>query len=92
MSEYITVNVENTDDPDRVRLITNQSLAPDAPEHYSNRVEGEQGSPLAQALFSIEGLAALDIDNTILLVQRDPSVDWPILVDEITTTLKDFFL
>jgi hypothetical protein len=92
MSEYITVIVENTDVPDRVRLITNQPLAPDAPEQYNNRAEGNVGSPLAQALFEIEGMVALQIEDNMLLVQRDPSVDWPILVDEITTALKDFFL
>jgi hypothetical protein len=92
MSEYITVTVENTDDLDRVWLITNQTLAPDAPEHYTSREEGNFGSPLAQALFGIEGLIALQIEDNTLLVQRDPSVDWPILVDEVATALKEFFL
>lgn len=92
MSEYITVNIEITDDLDHVRLITNQTLAPHAPEQYNRRVEGEEGSPLAQTLFQIEGLIALEIEDKTLLVQRDPRVDWPILIDEITIALKDFFL
>jgi hypothetical protein len=92
VSEYITINVENTDDVDRVWLTTNLHLAPDASEQYHNREEGNFGSPLAQALFEIEGLIALEIEDNTLLIQRDPCVDWPILVDEITMALKDFFL
>ncbi len=92
MSEYITVTVENTDDADRVRLVTNLNLAPDGPESYANRAEGDEGSPLAQTLFALEGLAALDIEGGTLIVRRDPGTEWPPLIDDITEALKDFFL
>jgi hypothetical protein len=92
MSEYITVDVETTGDPERMKLITNLNLAPDGPESYANREEGDQGSPLAQTLFGIDGLAALDIEGDAMLVRREPGVEWPALVDDITAALKDFFL
>jgi hypothetical protein len=92
MSEYITVNVQSGDDPDLMKLVTNLSLAPDGPESYASRDDGDNGSPLAQALFGIDGLAALDIDGSTLSVRRDPNVEWHVLIDEITAALKDFFL
>ena len=92
MSEYITVNVQIGDDPDQVRLVTNLNLAPDGPESYASRDEGDSGSPLAQALFGIDGLAVLDIDGSTLTVWRDPDVEWHTLIDAITAALKDFFL
>jgi hypothetical protein len=94
MSEYIRVDVEALDDPNSMKLITNLNLTPGGPESYANRDEGDEGSPLAQTLFAINGLAALDMDSGIMILQRDPSADieWPALIDEITTALKDFFL
>jgi hypothetical protein len=92
MSEYITVRTEYGDDPDEVRLVTNLNLAPDGPESYRSSAEGDEGSPLAQTLFGIGGLAALDIAGGTLTVRRDPGVEWPSLIDDIAEALKDFFL
>ncbi len=92
MSEYIAVDVENTDDPECARLVTNLNLAPEGPESYASRDEGGQGSPLAQTLFVIEGLAALDIEGGTMTVRREPGAEWPTLIDDITEALKDFFL
>ncbi len=92
MSEYIKVQAEYMDDPDAVRLVTNLNLAPDGPEVYADPAEGDEGSPLAQTLFGIGGVAALDIEGGTLTVRRDPGVEWPFLIDDITEALKDFFL
>lgn len=92
MSEYIAVDVETGDDPDVVRLVTNLKLALEGPERYGNREEGDEGSPLAQFLFGIDGLAALEITDRTLVVRRAPEVEWHDLVDDITAALKEFFL
>ncbi|MCS6871280.1 MAG: NifU N-terminal domain-containing protein [Anaerolineae bacterium] len=92
MSEYISLEPEYTLDPDLVILHTNLDLAPDGAERYASRAEGEEGSPLAQFLFQIEGLAALELDGTRLIVRRQPNVEWHTLLDEITDALKEFFL
>ena len=92
MSEYITVQPEYGDDPDLVKLVTNLSLAPDGPESYANRDEGDEGSPLAQTLFGIDGLSSLDIEAGTLTVRRDSDSEWPALIDDISEALKDFFL
>ncbi len=92
MSEYITVRAEYSDDPDEVRLVTNLNLAPEGPESYGCPAEGDEGSPLAQTLFGIGGLVALDIAGGVMTVRRDSGVEWPPLIDDITEALKDFFL
>ena len=92
MSEYISVDVEYSDDPDLVRIMTNLRLAPAGAESYPNRDEGDVGSPLAQTLFGIDGLEALDIEGGNLTVRRNPDTEWYALIDEITEALKDFFL
>ncbi len=92
MSEYIKVQVEYADDPDQVRLVTNLNLAPDGPESYASPADGDEGSPLAQTLFGIGGISALNIEGGSLFVRRDPGIEWPPLIDDITEALKDFFL
>lgn len=92
MSEYIRVEPEYTDDPQQVRLMTNLDLAPDGPEAYPNRAAGEEGSPLAQFLFEIEAIRALEIEGSTLTVRRAAQVEWHALIDEIREALKEFFL
>jgi hypothetical protein len=92
VSEYIDIHVDYDDDPDVARLTTNLDLAPDGPESYPDRSVGDEGSPLAQYLFRIDGLAALDIAGSVLAVRREPDTEWHALIDEINAALKDFFL
>ena len=92
MSEYISIEAEYGDDPDEVRLRTNLRLALAETESYASREEGDLGSPLAQTLFGIDGLAALQISGAMLIVRRAPGTEWHTLIDEISLALKDFFL
>ncbi|HRE46225.1 MAG TPA: NifU N-terminal domain-containing protein [Aggregatilineales bacterium] len=92
MSEYISIEVDFADDPDVIRLLTNIPLPSDTDEHYTERAQGEEGSPLAQFLFGIEGVVALTIEGGTLTVTRQPDVEWHVLIDELSNALKEFFL
>lgn len=92
MSEYITINTEATDDEDILIVQTNQRLTLEDEEVYLDAAHGEEGSPLAQTLFAIDGLQALTIEDQHLVIRRDPTVEWYVLIDEISAALKDFFL
>jgi hypothetical protein len=93
MTEYVTIEPDLTDDPDVIRLVTNLDLTPDGePEDYASGDAGGEGSPLAQALFDVPGLAALRLDETDLLARRAPGVPWPPLIDDLSDALRDFFL
>ena len=92
MSEYITIETESTDDPDELLIMTNQPLALEGIEVYPDAASGDEGSPLAQALFALEGILALTIDDHDLIVRRDPETPWFALIDAIQSALKDFFL
>jgi hypothetical protein len=93
MSEYFTLEVEPTADPDVVELITNQTLTEGSDEVYPNAAAGEVGSPIAQTLFNaVDGLQALTLTEDALLVRRDPSVPWEALIDDVRDALRDFFL
>lgn len=93
MSEYFTFEVEPTADPNVRDLLTNQTLTEEDEEYYASPEEGEEGSPIAQMLFSgVEGIQALRIVGDTLTVTRDPDVPWEYIIDEIRDALRDFFL
>jgi hypothetical protein len=93
MSEYVTVEARPTDNRDVLEIITNQRLTGENEEVYRNVDEGDEGSPIAQMLFSgVEGILALTITPNTLIIQRDPDVPWEAIVDEVRDALRDFFL
>ena len=93
MSEYVTFEIEPSDNPDKVELITNQTLTVDGDEHYHNFDEGDQGSPIAQMLFNgVEGIEGLTITENSLIITRNPETPWEIIIDEVRDALRDFFL
>lgn len=93
MSEYVTVEVRPTADPDILELVTNQTLTDDEREDYPDAAAGDEGSPLAQALFTaVDGLAALTITAHSLRVRREPGFPWEAIVDDVRDALRDFFL
>lgn len=91
MSEYVTVESRPTDNPDVLEIVTNQTLAEDE-EIYNSPEAGDEGSPLAQTLFGVEGIRALTITESTLRITRDPDVPWEDIVDEVRDALRDFFL
>ena len=92
MSEYITFDIEPTEDPTTVIIRTNQTLATEGREVYPDMDSGEEGSPIAQLIFAIDGVEALIIDGTDLTITHSPELELFHLVDEIRTALTDFFL
>jgi hypothetical protein len=92
MSEYIEIESEPTDVPNVVLIRTNLKLAVDKPEHYESVSAMAEGSAVAQALATIEGLVAMRIDAGELIIEYDYDMPWHIIEAEIAAALKDFFL
>ncbi|HLV37503.1 MAG TPA: NifU N-terminal domain-containing protein [Spirillospora sp.] len=93
MSEYVTIEIEPTDDPDVVELVTNQQLTTSDREVYRSPEDGDMGSPIAQMLFDgVPGIRALTITRDSLVITRDPDYTWEEIVDEVRDALRDFFL
>lgn len=94
MSEYIEFETELSDDGTLIVLYGNVPLSADAGsvEEYASLEEMEEGTPVAQALSVIDGIAHLRIEHKRLIVTREPDVDWYLIVEDISAALKDFFL
>jgi hypothetical protein len=93
MPEQITIESEATDDSDVMWVATNLSLTAEGEvEEYASPEAGEEGSPVAQALFMAEGLHALRLEGREMLVRRAPGVEWHDLLGDLEAALVDFFL
>ena len=92
MSEYIEIETEASDDGKRIIVYTNLRLAEGDVEYYNSRESLEEGSPVAQALAMIDGIARLRIEDSDLIITREPDGEWHIIVENVTAALKDFFL
>lgn len=92
MSEYIEINSELSEDGAAMIFFTNLRLAEEQVESYATVEEMEEGTPLAQALAVIPGVARATIDGADLTVWRTAETAWHALVEDITAVLKDFFL
>ena len=93
MSEYVTVEVEFSDDSTVAELYVNQLLTEASPEHYANPQEGDRGSPIAQLLFAaVEGIETLTIETNCLTITRAPEHSWEAIIDETRDALRDWYL
>ncbi|MCY3917090.1 MAG: NifU N-terminal domain-containing protein [Chloroflexi bacterium] len=93
MSEYVTVEVEYSDDPNVADLYVNQSLTEDDEERYLNPQAGDSGSPIAQLLFgAVDGIKMLTIESDRLTITRAPDQPWEAIIDETRDALRDWFL
>jgi hypothetical protein len=92
MSEYIEIESETSDDGKRIFVYTNLRLAEGRIEEYDSREALEEGSPVAQALAMIDGIAHLRIEDSDLIITRQPNVEWYLVVEDVSSALKDFFL
>lgn len=92
MSEYIEIKTEFSDDGHALFVTTNLTLADGPAEAYESLEAMETGSPLAQALSAVEGIAWLEINGRCLTLQRHPDAAWHHIVADLSAVLKDFFL
>ena len=93
MSEYVTVEVEFSDDPHVADLYINQELTDADQEVYASPQEGDQGSPIAQLLFSaVDGIQRLAIAPDHISITREPGQPWEAIIDEVRDALRDWFL
>lgn len=93
MSEYIKIDTEFADDGQYIHLYTNLALTEaGAVEEYDSLAALEEGSPVAQALAVIDGIATLHLSGSHILITRQPDADWYALIADISAALKEFFL
>lgn len=92
MSEYIEIETELSDDGSQIYFYTNLRLTDQGAEAYDGTAAMEEGSPVAQALAVIGGIAHLRLEEDELIITPEPDAAWHAIVADVSAALKDFFL
>ncbi len=92
MSEYIEIDAE-LDDDGAIVFATNLPLTTEGREEtYASAAALEEGSPVAQALSFVPGIAALSMRGGYITLTTAPEADYHALVADVSAALKEFFL
>jgi len=92
MSEYIEIEADIGDGGEIVFHTNLRLTAAGRPEQYTSTAALEEGSPVAQALSGVVGIATLSMEGGRIAVTTLPDADWHGLIADVTAALKDFFL
>jgi hypothetical protein len=92
MSEYIEIDAEMGEDG-VIIFTTNLPLTAEGREEtYGSAEAMEEGSPVAQALSLVPGIATLTLSGSHITLLAETDTDWHALVADVTAALKEFFL
>ncbi|MGZ3306051.1 MAG: NifU N-terminal domain-containing protein, partial [Asticcacaulis sp.] len=86
------IQTEATPNPDVLKFIPDKPVLERGTKQFTDR-EDAKASPLAEALFAIEGVTALFFGSDFLTVRRDPegSLIWAELKPPILAAIMDFY-
>jgi len=91
MSDRVHLIAEPTASPDTVKLVANRMLSEGAGESFASAAEA-RGHPLAEAVFSVPGVARLYILGDFMTITKSPQADWqrigPVIQARLITLLN----
>lgn len=86
------IQTEATPNPDVIKFIPGKDVLTKGTKQFASKDEAGD-SPLAQALFAVDGVSALFFGSDFLTVRRDPesSLIWAELKPPILAAIMDFY-
>jgi len=86
------IQTESTPNPDVIKFLPGKTVLEAGTKQFANVSEAKV-SPLAEALFAIDGVTALFFGSDFLTVRRDPDGDliWAQLKAPILAAIMDFY-
>jgi Fe-S cluster biogenesis protein NfuA len=90
-AEPLTLQHVWTPEPNAVKLQTSRMILPLGEKRNYPAPETAQDSPLAQALFEITGVLAVELDGVSVQVTMDEEADWDMLMERIPEVILRHF-
>ena len=87
MTEPIEVWAEPTPNPNALKFTLNRTTAEGRSKTYASP-EAAEASPLAKALFEIDGVKSLFFLNNFITVTRQPGTDWSTLAPLVEERIR----
>ena len=87
IQEPIKIRGEFTSDPQVCKFVVNRSLSPEWTMTF-NSIDDSLGSPLIDAIFTLDGVASVQVSEDALLVTKDTEEAWPKLASQLIPVVK----
>ena len=84
------IQTEATPNPEVLKFLPGRELLPGGSREFIDRTEAA-ASPLARALFQVEGVTRVYFGDEFLTVTKDPDSDWAYLKAPILAEIMDHF-
>lgn len=83
----IKIRGEFTSDPQVCKFVVNRPLSPEWTMTF-NSIDDSLGSPLIDAVFTLDGVASVQVSEDALLVTKDVEEAWPKLASQMIPLVK----
>lgn len=91
----VSIYTEQSPNPNSMKFVLNRMLVPDGLSfdyaEPSEALKEGKNSPLAVALFGIEGVQRVFIAGNFITLTKEEDVDWGEILFEVKLFLKDYF-
>ena len=85
------MHAERTPNPNSIKWVLGEAVAPDGVAANFQEPVGEAVSPLAARLFAVDGVTAVFFASNFITVSKRPEVEWLDLAEPIVDAIKGFF-
>ncbi|MEL6323282.1 MAG: NifU family protein [Pseudomonadota bacterium] len=86
------IQTEPTPNPDTVKFLPGQPVAGAAGPFDFPSIETAGASPLARALFSVEGVAGVFLGSDFLSISKAPEADWKHVRPMVLAAIMDHYM
>ncbi|CCH03188.1 nitrogen-fixing NifU domain protein [Fibrella aestuarina BUZ 2] len=91
----VSIYTEQSPNPNSMKFVLNRELVPDGLSfdyaEPSEALKEGKNSPLAVALFGVDGVRRVFIAGNFITLTKDEDVDWGEILFEVKVFLKDYF-
>ncbi len=91
----VSIYTEQSPNPNSMKFVLNRELVPDGLSfdyaQPSEALKEGKNSPLAVALFGVDGVSRVFIASNFVTLTKDEAVDWGEILFEVKVFLKDYF-
>jgi len=84
------IQTEATTDPTRIKFLPGRTVLPSGTAEFA-AAETSDGSPLARALFALDGVSGVTFDPTSITLAKADSKDWDELMPAALVAIMDHF-
>lgn len=87
------IETENTPNPNVIKFLPGREVSPDTPHDYPNLESAKGESPMAEALFRVQGVKGVFLGADFISITRaDDADEWAFLKTDILAAIMDAFM